>query len=245
MSNPDEELAQKHQKILVAAAIIVVGMLVVISVHGVATDPTPNDPNHPDLWYMFIYRFQTLIGGLLAVGAAFITIRQMRKTDERADKRHEAFMELQIRPVKQGLEALDTKHSGTLIFCAFLLEDIFRVVMDNKGRDERELREALLHKCGGMKNVYRLLNEMFSDPSWDTYKINMSSKYQVSIDKLIHLLANESAILDPIMAQKEQITNVRFRANSILMNIQEIRMHISTMYFEMTGTNIVDETRVI
>ncbi|WP_428429505.1 hypothetical protein [Pararhizobium sp.] len=42
-----------------------------------------------DPWWNFAYNFQTLITGVIAVAAAFLTVRQMRITDDKADIRHE------------------------------------------------------------------------------------------------------------------------------------------------------------
>lgn len=44
----------------------------------------------------FLYDFQSLIGGILAVAAAFFTIRQMQATDSRQAKHHRELIDLQL-----------------------------------------------------------------------------------------------------------------------------------------------------
>lgn len=45
----------------------------------------------------WLYRWSTLIAGILAVGAAFITVRAMLHTDIRQQKRHDELMKLNLR----------------------------------------------------------------------------------------------------------------------------------------------------
>lgn len=113
MNGEEDPVSQDHQKIVAMAAIGIVGFLIIISVYGVWTDPNPRE--HPDPWYVYIERFQTLIGGLAAVGAAFITIQQMRKSDERADKRHEDLMRLQLKGEVEAVKLLFNRFYGRLI----------------------------------------------------------------------------------------------------------------------------------
>lgn len=56
-----------------------------------------------DPWRNTIYDFQTLFTGILAVGAATITIMQSRKIDERQQKRHDDMFDLQLRADKLRL----------------------------------------------------------------------------------------------------------------------------------------------
>ena len=44
-----------------------------------------------------LYDFQTLFAGVLAIIAAYLTMGEMRRTDERSDKRHKETMDLAIR----------------------------------------------------------------------------------------------------------------------------------------------------
>ncbi|MDQ0454632.1 hypothetical protein [Rhizobium paknamense] len=52
----------------------------------------------------YIYDFQTLITGVLAVAAAYFTVRQMQETDRLAEQRHRDQIQLQMRPDKLKLE---------------------------------------------------------------------------------------------------------------------------------------------
>jgi hypothetical protein len=48
-------------------------------------------------WIEFLNKYQTLIGGVLAIFAAILTIGQMRKSDEVNQKRHDQLIELSLR----------------------------------------------------------------------------------------------------------------------------------------------------
>lgn len=57
-----------------------------------------------DSWRNILYDFQTLFTGILALGAAALTIVQSRLVDERQQKRHNDLLELQMRPDKLRVE---------------------------------------------------------------------------------------------------------------------------------------------
>ena len=57
-----------------------------------------------DSWRNVLYDFQTLFTGILALGAAALTIVQSRLVDERQQKRHNDLLELQMRPDKLRVE---------------------------------------------------------------------------------------------------------------------------------------------
>jgi hypothetical protein len=59
-----------------------------------------------DGWRNFIYDFQTLIGGGAAIVAAWLTVRQMRITDEKSEARHRELVSLQIRADRLRVERL-------------------------------------------------------------------------------------------------------------------------------------------
>ncbi|MGO7593764.1 hypothetical protein [Rhizobium leguminosarum] len=54
----------------------------------------------------FINQYQTLITGIAAVGAAYLTVRQMRATDSEAQRRHEEIAQLMIRADKLRIERM-------------------------------------------------------------------------------------------------------------------------------------------
>ncbi|RUV03491.1 hypothetical protein EOB36_05895 [Mesorhizobium sp. M6A.T.Cr.TU.017.01.1.1] len=60
-----------------------------------------SDLDHQAKW---LYDYQTLVTGTLAVAAAFITVNAMNKTEERQQKRHEELMKLSLRPDKMAVD---------------------------------------------------------------------------------------------------------------------------------------------
>lgn len=65
-------------------------MLVAIGAVPIIGKPQPpsNWEDLGDAWATFVYNYQTLITGILAVGAAWRTIKQMQETDRAAYDRH-------------------------------------------------------------------------------------------------------------------------------------------------------------
>jgi hypothetical protein len=59
-------------------------------------------------------KFDGLIAGALAIFAAFITVRQMRKTDDVQDERHTQIMALSLRPAHLTLNRAVTPHLDLL-----------------------------------------------------------------------------------------------------------------------------------
>ncbi|EHS51519.1 hypothetical protein PDO_1910 [Rhizobium sp. PDO1-076] len=59
-----------------------------------------------DPWRNFFLDFQTLVGGALAVFAAWLTVDKMESTDLRAQKRHEELVQLSLRADRLSIERL-------------------------------------------------------------------------------------------------------------------------------------------
>lgn len=77
----------------VLGAVAVTGLCVVFL-------PTVFGERSTDVWAKWIYDFQSLFGGLFAVVAAYLTVRQMRESDEQQSSRHRELMELNLRKDK-------------------------------------------------------------------------------------------------------------------------------------------------
>ncbi|MER9757563.1 hypothetical protein NKJ46_29895 [Mesorhizobium sp. M0166] len=76
---------ERHEAWFVAITSAVIGFIV-----GMAW----SDLNHQARW---LYDYQTLFAGALAVAAAFITVNAMNKTEERQQKRHDELIKLNLR----------------------------------------------------------------------------------------------------------------------------------------------------
>ncbi|TBB53421.1 hypothetical protein ELH44_06940 [Rhizobium ruizarguesonis] len=55
------------------------------------------------VWQAWVYQFQTLITGVAAVGAAFLTIRQSQRAERNAERRHQLALD-QSRAIEQASE---------------------------------------------------------------------------------------------------------------------------------------------
>jgi hypothetical protein len=69
---------------VIACAIIAAVAIIVASIGD-------EESTSPETW---VYRYQTLIGGLAAIFAAYVTIAQMRHSDERQEARHRELVAL-------------------------------------------------------------------------------------------------------------------------------------------------------
>ncbi len=54
----------------------------------------------------WLFRYQTLLTGIFAIGAAFVTVKQMQKTDEQSERRHQELARLQVRAEKLKIERM-------------------------------------------------------------------------------------------------------------------------------------------
>lgn len=81
-------MAEKTRK-AIGGLIGVVLFSAVISVPIIGKpQPPSNWTDFGDAWASFVYNYQTLISGLAAVGAAYITVDQMRRSDREQERRH-------------------------------------------------------------------------------------------------------------------------------------------------------------
>lgn len=90
----------KMQKPVKAAVVVVLALMIVMAIlppmwFGRQPENEPQDLG--DRWLNFIFNYQSLITGFLAVGAAFVTVRRMRQDDLNANDRHRELVILSLR----------------------------------------------------------------------------------------------------------------------------------------------------
>lgn len=104
---------QIHRQLLGFIVVAVVAALLLPSLFG----------GKEDLWGNWIYDYQTLITGLLALGAAFITVTHMQRSDAESDRRHRQLLDLQLGPAKIKIGRLNSAAFDNLFpFCKKLTE---------------------------------------------------------------------------------------------------------------------------
>lgn len=122
-----ENLEDKEQIYWVGVFFVFLIVINFLIVHSFADQCSTDDvicTEGLNQWYVFIFRFQTLIGGLLAVGAAYITVRQMRLNERENERRHREGMNISDKERQTGAEAL-RKYSRSKLshnFYIFALE---------------------------------------------------------------------------------------------------------------------------
>lgn len=193
MNEKEDPVYRENSLMIAGIAFIVVFFLIVISVYTVATGNVKLD--HPDKWYVYIYEFQTLIGGLLAVGAAFMTIRQMRKSDERADDRHDALMRLQLRDTIEGVRTLYANHGHLLHRCdTYLYANARFLTIFMEKPPSQEISNQRIHETVVLLEE---LVECLNNNDWDEYKASIDSETRAAHSRLMKLIdrARDNSIL--------------------------------------------------
>lgn len=97
-------------------------------------------------WCGAIKEYQTLIGGALAVGAAWYTVRQMRASDFRSDKRHEDLLKLQMGGDIRRLERAINPQRSDLDFEIDDLEVIRTAIYEVPEADRQEMIDRQLER---------------------------------------------------------------------------------------------------
>ncbi|MBY5709744.1 hypothetical protein [Rhizobium leguminosarum] len=116
-----------RNKIIKAVAIAIGAALVLPVFFGGA--PKFTDRVGGDSFRNLIYDFQTLIGGALAIGAAWWTVITMEKTDQSAAKRHTEQMELTLRKDRLAIERAVYPQAESLAGMGWYFNDIRRDIM--------------------------------------------------------------------------------------------------------------------
>jgi hypothetical protein len=96
-------MAGKVRRVLFGAAVaVLLTAIVPPALFGEA--PKYEDRDGGDPWRNFLLDFQTLITGFFAIGAAYVTVWQMRATDNASEKRHRQLVTLSLRADRLRLD---------------------------------------------------------------------------------------------------------------------------------------------
>lgn len=172
-------------------------MVLIIGTWGPAILGDRNDP-----WWKFVYEFQTLIAGTLAVFAAYLSIAQMRFSEESQELRHRELVEKSENPtrllvdrevrlkltllsgIKKNIEKISTQIVNddldmdiTLRNITITFQRVLLLVGDHNTTQIRTLYNANLHLC--MSHLYERKQE-FEDIVSDTS--NVRNKMSHSTD---------------------------------------------------------------
>ena len=125
----DEEIKvrdQGDQTYLVLVFIVFLIILYFLIINSFADQCSTDDvicTEGLNQWYVFVFRFQTLIGGALAIVAAFITVWQMRLNDAEAEKRNRKVLRAMDREYYEGCVTLQRFSSHALLTPPFAIKD--------------------------------------------------------------------------------------------------------------------------
>lgn len=103
MKKPVDDHPSLHAAVIacafIAAAVIILGSL------------SGDENSSLEAW---VNRYQTLITGFFAIGAAYVTISQMQKTDSESERRHRELVRLQMRSERLIIERMLFPQFGEL-----------------------------------------------------------------------------------------------------------------------------------
>jgi hypothetical protein len=125
----------------VAVACLIAALVATVlpAIFGTAPEAADGFKHLGDPWHDFVYNYQTLITGVAAVAAAFLTIRQMTLTDESSERRHQELLALSHRGDQMRLErALNPQYSD-LVRISWALDErrLGAPVFEGKHADEQ------------------------------------------------------------------------------------------------------------
>ncbi len=99
-----------------------------------------------DGWVKYIYNYQTLLTGILAVAAAFVTVRQMRASDALSEQRHRQLIRFQVRNDRMAIERIKLWLPNMLNIASRAADKFLQRPRDDPWSDERKyaLLEAVV-----------------------------------------------------------------------------------------------------
>lgn len=209
-------MSELHKRRLFALIFITVGAAIILPVvFGLPRGIAGQDG---DGWRNFIYDFQTLIGGGAAVVAAWLTVRQMRITDERSEFRHRELVSLQLRADRlrverllyPSLNELKAKRESLSAWQVGMLSDLVRF-------EKRAAVFALHDLYNDVENVRAILNNSTTQSTLDLLDGRMTHTYARVVTRFIELqeLAHRSF---EAVKELEQLDTLQLLRNHQLTN---------------------------
>lgn len=142
-------------------AIVICAAIVPPVIFGAA--PQRSDRKGGDPWRNTIEDFQTLITGFFAIGAAYVTVRQMEKSDKKSDNRHVQLVRLSLRADALRVERLLYPQVDELLG----LQNHLRLI--NAGyTGEKSTSEYVKFHREEIKTVIRKIIAVLDRPQWTT-----------------------------------------------------------------------------
>lgn len=165
--------------------------------------------NYEDLkdgWLTFIYNYQTLITGVFAVGAAYVTVRQMQESDRQQELRHRRQIYLDRRREILGARRFLTRIASSLDFldeCGRRFRSHMAEVADPGMFDATHVMENWTWQAKVdyffALNLIRGLNEKLNSTpsSAPTYELELlTPDADVALDRFKFLLQDAAKIVD-------------------------------------------------
>jgi hypothetical protein len=155
-------MGRETRAAIFAFGILVVGMSVIPPVLF-GGQPTATAQDLGDPWVSFIFNYQTLIAGVLAVGAAYATVRQMQRSDIRSDERHEELVRFGLRADKIKVERFLTPQFSHLERC---FAEVARLNDALAATSEEHVAETVAENMDAISSISGSFHEILNRPIW-------------------------------------------------------------------------------
>lgn len=126
--------------------------------------PGKPDRKGGDPWRNMIEDFQTLLTGIFAVGAAYVTVRQMQISDQKSDVRHQELVRLGLRFDRLIVERMLYPQFGQLRECYRSLRSYELEGYDES--DEAAYVEEIKRSSESFRNLAVWTRNVVYSPNW-------------------------------------------------------------------------------
>ncbi|MBD8652332.1 hypothetical protein IFT66_14685 [Rhizobium sp. CFBP 13726] len=149
----------------------------------------------------FVYDYQTLITGLLAVAAAALAVWQARRTDEKSNARHTQILELSLRADRLRVERATKPLAEELALSFKKLEHLWTIFPKDRPRKEHRtfIRINAYHLLSLHQTIAAMLNDRAVEdclPLFDGPLYGSITKLKSILDDTATLIADVAEFED-------------------------------------------------
>lgn len=215
------------------ATVIVVGVLVYEGVNWLVW----NSESNP--YWQFIYDFQTLITGLLAIAAASMTVITMLHTDRMQNKRHKDIIELSMR--RDRMAATRIRHLKQIKY------DSVKAAIEKEYTIFTKLNQSMTTKYGYFfEDESEEVDDYFNGMSWVRlthymHQLNMICASQQMSDASNLLSPEGITALQVIKDNWDTFAGIDTQINNMMFSDQKEKMYGVLTRLDLALSGIVAE----
>lgn len=196
--------------------------------------------------FVALYNYQTLLTGIAAVCAAFITVRAMREETHRSDERHDELMELQERPDKLRVERLLVPTFSDLRVLHMILGQFEERRRDLTREEAVAVGSLLLVQWDNLAQVVQTLADIINRSEW----VGAKSLFGGNLTAYASTLASRIADIQALLAYVDlKVDNPVYRSSEqVRADTQyDIATEVPPAVYRLRNSiaPVVDELRVL